>query len=310
MADKPEFSGGGSEDSQWRLDKVHNLFGKSGSMARAIRSKGSADSLRKIGKCIEVETKPATSPSPKKQRVSSSTTSRKGKDVVVVKTPFDQMGCKTKMAVRDNVRSIRLDMHVDVGRPTDLTILAHFVHILVSRSLTPRKRSHSLIFHYDLFLMWCVLKGKKIDLAYVIYHHIKSAQSHQKVPIPYGMHLTMFFKQIDKSVIQRKVHEERSDRNNVLDMKNLVMMGLVFYEITCRWVEKVPGKAQGGEGDGDKQGGNDDEDDKLSQVDHVPILVNGMEVHVIESAEEREYEQNQNFDTHFDEGKANPGGDE
>ncbi|KAK9125209.1 hypothetical protein Scep_014055 [Stephania cephalantha] len=54
--------------------------------------------------------------------------------------------------------------------------------------------------------MWCVLNGKKTDLAYVIYHHFKSAQAHQKGPLPYDMQVTLFFNSIAKSVVDNELH--------------------------------------------------------------------------------------------------------
>ncbi|KAK9100064.1 hypothetical protein Scep_023494 [Stephania cephalantha] len=76
----------------------------------------------------------------------------------------------------------------------------------------------------------------------------------------------------------------------------------------CQKVEKGPDKDQGGEGDGDKEEGSDNEDEKSGVVDPVPILNNPSEVRVTESVEEMEYEQSENFNTHFDEGNANPEG--
>ncbi|KAK9158572.1 hypothetical protein Scep_005146 [Stephania cephalantha] len=67
---------------------------------------------------------------------------------------------------------------------------------------------------------------------------MKSAHGHRKGLLPYGMLLTVFFRSIDKSVIEREVHVERSDQNHVMEKKNLVMMGLVFHEVSRRWVEK------------------------------------------------------------------------
>ncbi|KAK9098048.1 hypothetical protein Syun_025093 [Stephania yunnanensis] len=114
---------------------------------------------------------------------------------------------------------------------------------------------------------------------------------------------------IDKSVIDKDVHVERSDQNHVMDRKNLVMTGLVFDEVSRMWVEKGPDKDQGGEGDGDKEKGSDNVDEKSGVVDPVPILNNGSEVRVTESVKEMEYEQIENFNTHFDEGNANQRGD-
>ncbi|KAK9105352.1 hypothetical protein Scep_022196 [Stephania cephalantha] len=107
----------------------------------------------------------------------------------------------------------------------------------------------------------------------------------------------MFFRSIDKSVIERDVHVKRSDQNHVMERKKLVMMGWVFDEVSCRWFEKAPNNDEGGEGNGGREDGSNDEDEESSEVDPVLILDNDSEVRVIESAEEREYEQRKNFDS-------------
>ncbi|KAK9157490.1 hypothetical protein Scep_004064 [Stephania cephalantha] len=196
-------------------------------MGRAIRSKDSPASSRRIGKHVKVETKPVASLLPKKWRVSSSAMSRKGKEVLCVKTPFDRVGCRTEEA------SVAYQQNFSIRLP----------------------------------------KG---NFQY------------------YNTHM------IDKSVIEREMHVEKSDRNHVMDMKNLVMMGLVFVEVGRRWVDKGPNKDQSGEGDGDREDVSDDEDEESGEVDPVPILdseVQVIESAAIESLEERDYEQSENLDS-------------
>ncbi|KAK9169620.1 hypothetical protein Syun_001760 [Stephania yunnanensis] len=122
-------------------------------------------------------------PTPKKQRVSSSALSRKGKEVLTVETSFDWIGCRMEEVV-------------------------------------------------------------------VAYQQNFSIRS------------------IDKSIVEKKVHVERNDQNHVMDRKNVVIMELVFDVFSRRWVEKRPNKDQGGEGDGDKEEGSDDEDDESTDLFH------------------------------------------
>ncbi|KAK9083506.1 hypothetical protein Scep_029977 [Stephania cephalantha] len=259
-------------------------------MARNARSKVSAaantphSTNNKKGNRIKVEAKP-------------------GNEVLAVDNPVDLMGCRTEeslAAYRTNfvvrlpkgsfeyynthsiaqfdwfdreaaLRQMCKDPLFNViktPKTTELIVLARLIHILVSWSLTPRKGSHSSILHFDIFLMWCVLNGKKIDLAYVIYHHMKSAQAYQKGPLPYDTHLTLFFKSMAKSVVDNKFHVEKSDQNHILDMSNLIMIGLVFDEVTRRWVEKVLERGEGVVGDVTYE-----EDDELSGGEPVRILV-------------------------------------
>ncbi|KAK9104942.1 hypothetical protein Scep_021786 [Stephania cephalantha] len=70
-----------------------------------------------------------------------------------------------------------------------------------------------------------------------------------------------------------------------MDRKNSVMMGLVFDEVSRRWVEKGPDKDHNNKGDGDREDGSDDEDEESDEVYPIPIINNDSKVNV-ESTEE------------------------
>ncbi|KAK9157480.1 hypothetical protein Scep_004054 [Stephania cephalantha] len=74
--------------------------------------------------------------------------------------------------------------------------------------------------------------------------------------------------------------------------------GLIrLWQCLGKWVEKRPNKDEGGEGDEGREDGSDDEDEESGEVDLVPILDNDNEVWVIESVEDKEYKQRDNFDS-------------
>ncbi|KAK9157794.1 hypothetical protein Scep_004368 [Stephania cephalantha] len=103
------------------------------------------------------------------------------------------------------------------------------------------------------------------------------AQAHQKGHLPYNMHLTLFFKSMAKSNMDNELHVEKSYRNHILDRSNLIMMGLIFDEVTRRWVKKVSDKDFVGKRVGNNQGESGDEDDVWDWCEPVPILDNDIE---------------------------------
>ncbi|KAK9158573.1 hypothetical protein Scep_005147 [Stephania cephalantha] len=88
----------------------------------------------------------------------------------------------------------------------------------------------------------------------------------EKAVVAYQQNL---IKSMDKFVV------ESGHRNHVMDWKNLVMIGLVFYEVSRRWFEKGPNKDQGGEGDGDKEEGSEDENEELRKINDAFNKVGG-----------------------------------
>ncbi|KAK9157486.1 hypothetical protein Scep_004060 [Stephania cephalantha] len=86
-----------------------------------------------------------------------------------------------------------------------------------------------------------------------------------------------FNKSMAKSIVDNELHVEQIDRNHVLDKSNLIMMGLVFDEITRRWAQKVPNKDLVGEGGGNNQGKSDEDDDMWGGGEPIPILDNDIE---------------------------------
>ncbi|KAK9134996.1 hypothetical protein Syun_014326 [Stephania yunnanensis] len=102
---------------------------------------------------------------------------------------------------------------------------------------------------------------------------------------------------VNRQVFHREENAYREEGSKPCDgQESLSYIGLVFYEVTCRWVEKGPDNDHSGEGDRDKEDGSDEEDEESSKVNPFPILNNDIEVLVIKSAEEKEYEQSENFD--------------
>ncbi|KAK9083505.1 hypothetical protein Scep_029976 [Stephania cephalantha] len=98
-----------------------------------------------------------------------------------------------------------------------------------------------------------------------------------------------------KSIVDNELHVEQSDRNHVLDKCNLIMMGLVFDEVTRRWAKKVPDKDMVGEGGGNNKGDSDDEDDLWGGGEPILILDNDNESE-IESVKKEGFEQCQDAD--------------
>ncbi|KAK9169537.1 hypothetical protein Syun_001677 [Stephania yunnanensis] len=76
-----------------------------------------------------------------------------------------------------------------------------------------------------------------------------------------------------KSNMDNNLHVEKSDRNHILDRINLIMMGLIFDEVTRWWVEKVSNKDLVGKGGGNNQGGSDDKDELVGQVNDVTAKI-------------------------------------
>lgn len=79
----------------------------------------------------------------------------------------------------------------------DMTVISRIIHHIVSYNLMPRAGSRSYVGYMDIFLIWCVLNGKRLDLAFIILYHMRDCAKKSTGCLPYGNALTEIFKIFD-----------------------------------------------------------------------------------------------------------------
>ncbi|KAK9288563.1 hypothetical protein L1049_017022 [Liquidambar formosana] len=79
----------------------------------------------------------------------------------------------------------------------DMTVTSRIIHHIISYNLMPRAGSRSYVGYMDIFLIWCVLNGKMLDLAFIILYHMRDCAKKSSGCLPYGNALTEVFKIFD-----------------------------------------------------------------------------------------------------------------
>ncbi|KAF7838982.1 hypothetical protein G2W53_007464 [Senna tora] len=74
-------------------------------------------------------------------------------------------------------------------------------HVL-SQMILPKAGTSNDPSNFDIFLMWCGLKGWEPDLAFIILNHMKDTLAHPNVDLPYGLILNMSYRKIDSAWVK------------------------------------------------------------------------------------------------------------
>lgn len=74
-----------------------------------------------------------------------------------------------------------------------LSVTSRIIHHIITYNLMPRSGSRSHVGYMDVYIIWCVLTGVKLDLAHIILHHTHDCAKKKTGVLPYGHALTSVF---------------------------------------------------------------------------------------------------------------------
>ncbi|KAK9273917.1 hypothetical protein L1049_018729 [Liquidambar formosana] len=78
-----------------------------------------------------------------------------------------------------------------------LLVISRLIHHFIIYNLVLCSESRSHVGYIDVFLIWCVLTRKKLDLAYIILYHMHNCLKKSGGCLPYGNALTEVFNLFD-----------------------------------------------------------------------------------------------------------------
>lgn len=159
-----------------------------------------------------------------------------------------------------------------------LTVEARIIHNMIHYCILPRIGSHSHVSYFDVFLMWCILNGEKIDLAHHIIHHMHDCTKRKGV-LPYGMLLTAIFEFFGVP-LDDKTNVVAPKPTDVYSEATLRRIGFELDEEENTWVRNETGDKE------DKAEEEDEDEDNEGD---------GQPTH-------QEQQQEQSTDTHAHEG--------
>ncbi|KAK9128336.1 hypothetical protein Syun_017133 [Stephania yunnanensis] len=107
---------------------------------------------------------------------------------------FDPLNARNLLTGRTDITTPRKPLLNEV------TIEARLAHKQVAHVLAPKVGSITWMTFYDVFLMWCVLTGAKIDLPHIIGLHMLRASVKPRSSIPYSNHLSRIFTTVGLSL--------------------------------------------------------------------------------------------------------------
>jgi hypothetical protein len=97
---------------------------------------------------------------------------------------YDPLASIRQMCGNPNIQ------HVHRPKNTELTIKSRLIHHIIIHNILPRSGSYEYISYLDLFLIWCILKKVKLDLAFYIAWHMDSCVKKKNAALPCGLHIT------------------------------------------------------------------------------------------------------------------------
>jgi hypothetical protein len=129
---------------------------------------------------------------------------------------------------------------------SELSLMSRLIHNIIVHTLLPRKGSFSSLSYIDIFLIWCILNGKKIDLGHVICSHMSNCRKAKDKDscLPYGMHLTMLF-QLECFPVSKEIDVRVSKSSDIFGKANLIRMGYYYDEKLHQWLSKDAEDAHG-----------------------------------------------------------------
>lgn len=78
----------------------------------------------------------------------------------------------------------------EATKATNLTQAAKLIHVLITHVYCPRLNFHDYVYDKDIFIMYHMLKGVRIDPVHLVYDHLISVHANTGHAIPYGYLIT------------------------------------------------------------------------------------------------------------------------
>lgn len=137
-----------------------------------------------------------------------------------------------------------------------LTVEARIIHNMIHYCILPCIGSRNHVSYFDVFLMWCILNDEKLDLAYLIIHHMRDCTKRKGV-LPYGMLLTAIFEFFGVP-LDDETDVVAPKPTDVYSEATLRRMGFELDEEENIWVRNKSGDE---EGDKEAEAEEEDEDE-------------------------------------------------
>ncbi|KAK9285938.1 hypothetical protein L1049_025140 [Liquidambar formosana] len=119
-------------------------------------------------------------------------------------------------------------------------ITQRFMASIISYNSLPRMGSRSNISFYEIFIIWCVLNGHKLDLAHIILNILNNCaiKKESKGSHPYGMALTTIFNFTNVS-LDNDIDFYKPKEKDSYSIATLHMIGFVKNE-NDKWIRPRP----------------------------------------------------------------------
>ena len=103
-------------------------------------------------------------------------------------------------------------------KANQLSAQMRLLHHIVSRILLPKTGLFDYITKQELIIMVCLIRGREINLPAILFHQIREASERKRACLPYGMALTLIFREYEVSlereaylcILHSDVYDDRS----------------------------------------------------------------------------------------------------
>lgn len=119
-----------------------------------------------------------------------------------------------------------------------LTLPARIIHSIISYNILPRLGSRSNVSFYEIFIIWCVLNGHRLDLAYIILNILNNCDTKKETrgSLLYGMALTTIFNSFNVP-LDNEIDFYKPMEKDSYSVVTLHMMGFVKNE-NDEWIRR------------------------------------------------------------------------
>ena len=121
----------------------------------------------------------------------------------------------------------------------ELSLQSRLIHSIINYCILPRSGSRSYVSTMDIFLIWAITTGFRIDFADLIFHHMFEVSDRNRAALPYGMALSALFDSFGLDVSIETDTYEPSPHDRYTEST----LHLMHYKVhRNRWVlsERVP----------------------------------------------------------------------
>ncbi|KAK9289732.1 hypothetical protein L1049_007891 [Liquidambar formosana] len=152
----------------------------------------------------------------------------------IVHEGYDQQGAIKQIYGNENITT-----NVP-PKAIQLTLTSRIIHSIISYNILPRLGSRSNVSLYEIFIIWCVLNGHRLDLAHIILNILNNCATKKETrgSLPYGMALTTIYNYFNMP-LDNEIDFYKPTNKDAYSDATLHMMGLVKNE-NGEWIRREP----------------------------------------------------------------------